>query len=252
MTECCVCVESLTSVIAVKDQGDPLCCPPGPYLVQPHHQGKFLYLTGAPGLGKSTTAQLLGRLRGFVYYEEDCFHHLRNPYIPLEAENPTMQQEYQRNLTGEGREERQEVCKKSGEAFEKLLRKQKLSKTEKEYFEKNYHLLCGDIARERQRIGGDWAIAGVILTKHDRDLIRSDWLVSLSLLTFYLQNGSLRKLLGPELIIVILTMPNKNIKKRLIKRHHQDKKLVDILMVKYSLNFESSFYKIIIVSQLEV
>ena len=85
-----------------------------------------------------------------------------------------MEQEYQRNLTGEGRHERQEVCKKSTEAFEKLLKKQKLSKTEEEYFDKHYTLLCEDIARERQRIGGDWAIAGVILTKHDRDLIRSD------------------------------------------------------------------------------
>ena len=125
-------------------------------------------------MGKSTTAQLLGRLRGFVYYEEDCFSHLRNPYIPLEAENPTMEQEYQRNLTGQGREERQEVCKKSGEAFEKLIRKKKLSQTDEEYLDKQYSLLCEDIARERLRIGGDWAIAGVILTKHDRDLIRSD------------------------------------------------------------------------------
>ena len=85
-----------------------------------------------------------------------------------------MEQEYQRNLTGQGREEREQVCKKSGAAFEKLLQKQKLSKTEEEYFDKHYNLLCGDIARERLRIGGDWAIAGVILTKHDRDLIRSD------------------------------------------------------------------------------
>ena len=142
--------------------------------MRPHQQGRFLFLTGAPGLGKSSTAQLLARLRGFVYYEEDCFHQLRNPYIPLTAESPTMEQEYQRNLTGEGRQERQEVCKKSTEAFEKLLKKQKLSQTEEEYFDKHYTLLCEDIARERQRIGGDWAIAGVILTKHDRDLIRSD------------------------------------------------------------------------------
>ena len=43
--------------------------------------------------------------------------------------------------------------------------------------------------------------------------------------------------MGPELIIVILTMPNKNIKKRLIKRHPKDKKLVDILMVKLDIIF---------------
>ena len=43
--------------------------------------------------------------------------------------------------------------------------------------------------------------------------------------------------MGPELIIVILTMPNKNIKKRLLKRHPKDKKLVDILMVKLDIIF---------------
>ena len=164
----------MTSVITEKDQGDPISCPPGPYQLQPHHQGRFVFLTGAPGLGKSTTAQLLARLRGFVYYEEDCFHQLRNPYIPLSAENPTMEQEYQRNLTGQGREEREQVCKKSGQAFEKLLKNQKLSKIEEEYFDQQYNLLCGDISRERLRIGGDWVIAGVLLTKHHRDLIRSD------------------------------------------------------------------------------
>ena len=81
-------------MVTEKDEGDPISCPPGPYKVQPHHQGRLLFLTGAPGLGKSTTAQLLARLRGFVYYEEDCFHQLRNPYIPLTAESPTMEQEY--------------------------------------------------------------------------------------------------------------------------------------------------------------
>ena len=42
-----------------------------------------------------------------------------------------------------------------------------------------------------------------------------------------------RKLLGPELVIVILTMPSKNVKKRLQKRHpkKEDKEAVDLLMV---------------------
>ena len=46
------------------DPGDPICEPPGPYTTQPGAEGKFLWLTGAPGLGKSTTAQLLARTRG--------------------------------------------------------------------------------------------------------------------------------------------------------------------------------------------
>ena len=111
---------------------------------------------------------------GYVYYEEDCFIHLRNPYIPLEVDNPTMQQEYQRNLTGEGRDQREEKCKIVWKALEKLLRRKKLSKAEQEDFDQYYEMLCSDLSRERQRIGGDWAVAGVIISKHHRDIIRYD------------------------------------------------------------------------------
>ena len=46
------------------DEGDPIEAPPGPYKIQPEVQGNLVLLTGAPGAGKSTTAQLLGRLKG--------------------------------------------------------------------------------------------------------------------------------------------------------------------------------------------
>ena len=59
-------------------------------------------------------------ISGFVYYEVDCFCQLRNPYIPLEAEKPTMQQEFQRNLTGEGREERRRVAKEFDETLDRM------------------------------------------------------------------------------------------------------------------------------------
>ena len=48
------------------EEGDPISCPPGPYKIQPHHQGRFIWVSGAPGTGKSTSAQLLGRLHGLV------------------------------------------------------------------------------------------------------------------------------------------------------------------------------------------
>ena len=43
-----------------------------------------------------------------------------------------------------------------------------------------------------------------------------------------------RKFLGPELVIVILTMPRKDVKKRLEKRYPkiEDKATIDFLMVK--------------------
>ena len=111
---------------------------------------------------------------GFVYYEADCFGSLRNPYIPLEVDNPTMQQESQRNLTGEGREERKQIFKQFGKAAKKKLHPFRFATSEDEAkMAKGYEALCRDISSERRRIGGDWAIAGFILGKKHRDLVRS-------------------------------------------------------------------------------
>ena len=46
---------------ATEEETDPLEAPPGPYIVQPGQQGVLVWLTGAPGMGKSTTAQNLSR-----------------------------------------------------------------------------------------------------------------------------------------------------------------------------------------------
>ena len=91
----------------------------------------MIWISGPPGLGKSTSAQLLSREHGFVYneadcffgfrmtannkqrstkinkdkqrfvyYEADCFFGLRNPYIPPDVENPTLATRMQRKLIG--------------------------------------------------------------------------------------------------------------------------------------------------------
>ena len=62
---------------------------------------RLIWISGPPGLGKSTSAQLLSREHGFVYYEADCFFELRNPYIPPDVENPTLATRMQRKLIGE-------------------------------------------------------------------------------------------------------------------------------------------------------
>ena len=50
-------------------------------------QGKILFLSGAPGAGKTTSAYMLAKNHGYVYYEGDCFTHMANPYVPLDVDN---------------------------------------------------------------------------------------------------------------------------------------------------------------------
>ena len=62
--------------------------------------GKVIWLCGAPGMGKSTSAQILGRDKGYVYYEADCFGLMKNPFIDLNVDNPSMAQMTQKKLKG--------------------------------------------------------------------------------------------------------------------------------------------------------
>ena len=155
--------DEATEILA---SGDPIDAPPGPYKIQPGYQGKILWLTGAPGMGKSTTAQLLGRNNGFVYYEGDCFRRGRNPYIPLDVENPSIAQVKQNNLRGEGIKERE----KASAPFRQVLKDGAISDSTSEQLKLFYELMCEDILKERVRIGGDWAIATVVFTRVHRDL----------------------------------------------------------------------------------
>ena len=62
---------------AIEAAKDPMEALPHPYKEQPGNLGKFLWITGPPGSGKSTTAQMLARNAGYVYYEGDCFFSYR-------------------------------------------------------------------------------------------------------------------------------------------------------------------------------
>ena len=48
-----------------------------------------MWLSGPPGAGKSTTGALMGKDAGYVYFEADCTMNGQNPFVPLDAENPT-------------------------------------------------------------------------------------------------------------------------------------------------------------------
>jgi len=193
-------------IAAFEEEGDPIDAPSCPYKLQPEYQGKLLWITGPPGLGKSTTAQLLGRNHGYVYYEADCFTGCRNPYISLDVDNPSMAQISQKPLKGEGIAERKEICKKMMEFVEQVIEGKE---TNKEILESYYKAQCDDILQERKRIGGDWAIAAVTLTREVRDLVRAN--------------------LGTDLLFVILSMNMEDVRKRVKERHHGDDSAVELM-----------------------
>ena len=155
--------------VAMDNDFDPIEAPPGPYKIQPDVPGKVIWLSGAPGMGKSTSAQILAREDGHVYYEADCFSQIKNPYIPLDHENPSMAQMTQKYLKGPGAKERQEICKEGQKAFGQVMGGQEFDKV---FFNKYYETMAEDIKNEKKRIGGDFAIAHVVLKRELRDTIR--------------------------------------------------------------------------------
>ena len=156
-----------------RDGTDPITAPPGPFTLQPEKQGRLVVISGPPGAGKSTSAQVLGRREGWVYYEVDCFLQLRNPFIPLDVPNPTIQQSRQRTLAGEGREERKALCDKVGGIWGKMVKQEEISEEQWGEMENYIRVLCEDINTQRRRIGGDWAIAGCFPFRRIREVLRS-------------------------------------------------------------------------------
>jgi len=111
----------------IANDGDPIDAPPSHYKLEPERQGKLVWLTGPPGLGKSTTAQILSRDHGYVYYEGDCFFTARNPYIPPDTENPSIAQTNQRKLLGEGARIRRDLGNAADEAVQAKMVEKKMA-----------------------------------------------------------------------------------------------------------------------------
>merc|ERR550539_1189379 len=83
-----------------KESGDPEWAIPNPYKMQPENQGKLLWISGAPGLGKSTSGLRLAKNSGYVYYEADAFLRHLNPYVPTDVQEPSLATAAQNFLKG--------------------------------------------------------------------------------------------------------------------------------------------------------
>jgi len=197
----------------IENDGDPIEAPTNHYKVEPERQGRLIWISGPPGLGKSTSAHLLSREHGFVYYEADCFFGLRNPYIPPNIkENPSIATRLQRKLVGEGAEERKKMSRAmQGDWFAMM----KGEEWNRETMEEGMRQMYRDIARERARLGGDWAIAGVILTSRMRKIARTE--------------------LGEDLEIIMLEMSVEEQEERVRGRHEGNQNAVDLMKVIFDL-----------------
>jgi len=182
----------------MKEARDDMDAPSCPHITpRPEKKGKVYWISGPPGAGKSTTCQLMGREKGMVYYEADAMLGFINPFVPLDAENPSMAQQHQKGLKGISRED-----------FEIIMGAQKMlndvfSKGMVDTFDESMQpllkLMSREILKQKKRLGGDFAVAHAVVSRKSRDLCRS--------------------ILGPDAVFIVLNLTKSCVLKRLQGRH---------------------------------
>ena len=129
--------------------------------------------------------------------------------------SPSLVQNNQTSLAGEGRDQRKAVCDETGKLFGKMFRKEELTLEDWDVMEKFSEVLSDDVQAQRRRIGGDWAVAGCLPYRRMRDMIRAN--------------------LGPQLVIVSLVMEEEDARERISSRHQNNEAVVKGIMVGYLL-----------------
>ena len=185
--------------------GDPADAYTHSYKVQPENQGKLIWLSGAPGLGKSTTGMLLGKKAGYVYYEADAFGSFTNPYVSTDVDEPTLAMFGQKFLKGVP----QDRLDTMAGAQAQFLNMVEGREYDFDIVAKFYTLMAKDIEREQKRIGGDFAIAQAVPTRKFRDHIRKE--------------------LGPNLVFAVIHMSKEDQMARIKARHGEEESLGDML-----------------------
>ena len=130
-----------------------------------------------------------------------------NPFVPPDADEPTVACFSQKFLMGVPQERIDAVAEGMGQ-FQKLIDGQDYDTEKVTEF---YSAMCKDIAMQRKKIGGDWVVAHAVPTRKFRDHFRAK--------------------LGPDLLFIVLNMTKEDQMGR-IKNRHGDEALMNDMLVK--------------------
>jgi len=150
----------------VKSSYDEADSPQHSYKLQPENQGRLIWISGASGMGKTTTAKMLQEKKGFVNYEGDCFLFGLNPFVGSAPKGPShWGTKPLKNIP----EERKVASKKM--MSEGYMKKLKGEDVPEEVWENFYKLMCANILALKEKIGGKWVVNQAVYTRQGRDTI---------------------------------------------------------------------------------
>ena len=136
---------------------------------------------------------------------------------------------------GPGAKERAAMLKRVNSEWGPLMKGEEYNK---ELIMEFYIEMARDILKQRERIGGDWAVANVVYSREIRDKIRY-------IIVFFhdfMNPDCRRELLGDDLVFMNLSMGKEDKMKRLLARHGGDEQTASMFDVSFSFCFVKVFY----------
>jgi len=180
---------------------EPVSAPKLPYPLRPGVKGKLAWVSGPPGSGKSTIAGIIAKDEGWIFYEGDGFFLGFNPYVfPNESQVDARSEKPA--LIGPG------MGWRGLTVLGWLINQDQLGKNQTKDTaptDRFYQLMAEDILKERNRVGGDWIVAFALGKRREREVVR--------------------KVLGEDLLFVVLDISLDLVKKRLAGRGKGEEEL---------------------------